>query len=284
MTTGDGYNWIDRLIENKYAHKSIKDVWVAALSATAGFMVERRKLDQNPFLRLKVREDKSNVAAGEAQQPQPPRKGFTPEEAKLILTATFATPSHLVSVEMRAARRWLPWLCAYSGARVNELTSLHPDDIAPLTKGISCMMIKPSLEKTAQWRVVPIHSHVLEQDFMDYVQERKKLNKPLFYDPDRSRGDKSSRRAAGSPHFSMHLIRFTMGDHILDETDLPPGTTSLMIGHEIAGDRRNELDRVGQTGKRWYFQAQRIPEKTKAMEAWSEALLAAFKKAGGIYP
>lgn len=88
----------------------------------------------------------------------------------------------------------------------------------------------------------------------------------------------------GIPHFSMHILRSTMGDYILDETDLPPGTASLMIGHEIAGDRRNELDRVGQTGKRWYFQAQRIPEKTRAMEAWSEALLAAFKKAGGIYP
>jgi hypothetical protein len=88
----------------------------------------------------------------------------------------------------------------------------------------------------------------------------------------------------GVPHFSMHLIRSTMGDWILEETPLPPGTASLMIGHEIAGDRRNALDRVGQTGKRWYFQAQRIPEKTAAMALWSEALLAAFKKAGGIYP
>ncbi|HVX74908.1 MAG TPA: hypothetical protein VHB49_02195 [Bradyrhizobium sp.] len=60
---------------------------------------------------------------------------------------------------------------------------------------------------------------------------------------------------------------------ILEETDLPPGTASLMIGHEIAGNRRNELDRVGQTGKRWYFQTQRIPEKTAL---WSEALLKAF--------
>jgi hypothetical protein len=56
MTTADGYEWADHLIEKEYAHKSIKDVWLAALSATAGFMVERRKLDQNPFLRLKVRE------------------------------------------------------------------------------------------------------------------------------------------------------------------------------------------------------------------------------------
>ena len=57
-----------------------------------------------------------------------------------------------------------------------------------------------------------------------------------------------------------------------------------MIGHEIPGDRKNELDRVGQTGRRWYFQAQRIPEKTAAMHRWSEALLKAFFDAGGIYP
>jgi hypothetical protein len=57
-----------------------------------------------------------------------------------------------------------------------------------------------------------------------------------------------------------------------------------MIGHEIAGDRRNELDQIGRTGKRWYFRAQRIPEKTAAMTLWSDALLKAFFAAGGIYP
>jgi hypothetical protein len=30
--------------------------------------------------------------------------------------------------------------------------------------------------------------------------------------------------------------------------------------------------------------AQRIPQKTEAMAIWSEALLKAFKAAGGIYP
>jgi hypothetical protein len=88
----------------------------------------------------------------------------------------------------------------------------------------------------------------------------------------------------GIPEFSMHTIRSTMGDYILDETDLPPGVASLMIAHEIAGDHKSELDRVGETGRRWYFQAQRIPEKIKAMEQWSEALLEAFLDAGGIYP
>jgi hypothetical protein len=78
-----------------------------------------------------------------------------------------ASPSHLISVEMAAAKRWLPWLCAYSGARVNELTSLHPSDISHGLKNIHCMFIKPSLEKTAQWRVVPTHSDVIAQDFLE---------------------------------------------------------------------------------------------------------------------
>jgi hypothetical protein len=56
------------------------------------------------------------------------------------------------------------------------------------------MVIRPSLEKTAQWRVVPIHSHVIAQGFLEYVDERRKLNKPLFYDPDRSRGGKPGNR------------------------------------------------------------------------------------------
>ncbi|MCK1621767.1 hypothetical protein IVA98_00530 [Bradyrhizobium sp. 160] len=88
----------------------------------------------------------------------------------------------------------------------------------------------------------------------------------------------------GIPPFSMHIIRSTLGDFILDHTNLPPGTASLVIGHEIAGDRRDELDRVGRTGKRWYFQAQRIPEKTAAMKDWSDALLKAYFAAGGRYP
>jgi hypothetical protein len=92
---------------------------------------------------------------------------------------------------------WLPWLCAYSGARVNELTSLYPGDISAGPDGIWCMVIKPSLEKTEQWRLVPIHSHIIDQkDFLKYVEEREKLNKPLFYDPVRSRGGKP-----GNPQF-----------------------------------------------------------------------------------
>jgi hypothetical protein len=45
------------------------------------------------------------------RQKQPATLG----QARTILMATLATPSRLKSPEMRAARRWVTWLCTYSG-------------------------------------------------------------------------------------------------------------------------------------------------------------------------
>jgi hypothetical protein len=143
MTTDDGYSWMDHLTEQGFAKKSIRDVWIASLSATAGFMVERRKLAQNPFRGIKVRDVKEGRPDDE--------KGFTGEQAKIILTATLAGRSHLISRETYAARRWAPWLCAYSGARVSEITSLWPADVVKLD-GIWCVIIQPELEKTEKHR------------------------------------------------------------------------------------------------------------------------------------
>jgi hypothetical protein len=86
------------------------------------------------------------------------------------------------------------------------------------------------------------------------------------------------------PHFSMHIIRSTMGDFLADDTELPAGTASLMINHALPGDEAAELGKLSRTTRRYYVQAQRIAQKIEAMALWSEALLAAFKDAGGLYP
>ncbi len=41
-------------------------------------------------------------------------KGFDGDEAAKILAATQGPFSHLISVEMKAARRWLPWIALYA--------------------------------------------------------------------------------------------------------------------------------------------------------------------------
>jgi len=57
----------------------------------------------NPFAGIKIRGVKQGKADDE--------KAFTDAQARTILTATLATPSHLISAETRAARRWVPWMC-----------------------------------------------------------------------------------------------------------------------------------------------------------------------------
>jgi site-specific recombinase XerD len=185
MTTDDGYRWVDHLVERGVAKKSVRDVWIASLKATAGFMVERRKLTENPFAGIRIRGVKATKESN--------KKGFSDAQAKLILEATPATPSHLSTPETQAARRWVPWICAYTGARVNEITSLLPSDIRqdPET-GTWCFYLRPEMTKGDYERVVPVHSHLIAQKFLDYVARRRKARLPLFYDPARARGSENA--------------------------------------------------------------------------------------------
>ena len=185
MTTDQGYLWLDHLVDQGVTKKSIRDVWIASLKATAGFMVERRKLDKNPFAGIRVRGAKATKDSN--------KKGFTDDQAKNILEATLATPSHLTTPETRAARRWVPWICAYTGARVNEITSLLPSDIRqdPET-GIWCIYLRPEMTKGDYERVVPVHSHLIDQKLLVHVEQRRKARLPLFYDPKRARGGENA--------------------------------------------------------------------------------------------
>jgi integrase len=86
-----------------------------------------------------------------------------------------------------AAKRWVPWLCAYSGARVGELTQLRVQDIEQRACG-PVLRITPDAGtvKTGKARTVPIHPHLVEMGLLDYVEAVKsRLGKqgPLFFRP-----------------------------------------------------------------------------------------------------
>jgi integrase len=86
-----------------------------------------------------------------------------------------------------AAKRRVPWLCAYSGARVGELTQLRVQDIEQRACG-PVLRITPDAGtvKTGKARTVPIHPHLVEMGLLDYVEAVKsRLGKqgPLFFRP-----------------------------------------------------------------------------------------------------
>ena len=70
-------------------------------------------------------------------------------------------------------------MMAYSGARCQEITQLRKEDII-FEDGITAMLLSPEAGtmKTKQGRRVPLHEHIIEQGFLDFVKVRR--NGPLF--------------------------------------------------------------------------------------------------------
>ena len=132
----------------------------------------------------------ANVASGIVVRV--PRKAklrerdFTAEEANAILAATLKPPTNRLSEGHALARRWIPWLCAYTGARVNEFSQMRGKDVQEV-EGIWTVRITPEAGtvKAKEARTIPLHRHLIEQGFVDMALAHGPG--PLFYDPERQR-------------------------------------------------------------------------------------------------
>jgi integrase len=180
ITPADLVAWKDDLLEEGMSNITVRDVYIAATKATLQFAVDQRQLPANPAKDVRVRVPKK-VKERE--------KGFDGKEAATILAATLRPFSHLISKEMKAARRWVPWICAYTGARVNEITPVTGASFAK-RDGIWVIRIRGADAKTRSYREVPLHGHLIEMGLLAYAKSCGA--KPLFYDPGRSRGGKDS--------------------------------------------------------------------------------------------
>ncbi|MCY1644764.1 site-specific integrase [Methylorubrum sp. SL192] len=170
-------DWVDALATEGRGDKTIRDVYLASAKALFGWMQGKRKIAVNPCAGLRVK-----VIEGPVLR----ERFFTEAEISTILEASLASQRGRLSAEHAAARRWVPWLCAYSGARVGEVTQLRREDIR-FEDGVRYFRITPEAGtvKTKRFRDVPIHSHLIEMGFLDYVETR---SKELFFDKARGRG------------------------------------------------------------------------------------------------
>jgi integrase len=180
IARSDVLAWKDALLAGGMSNITARDVYLAGVKATLQYALDQGVLTENAATGVKVRVKR---ALHERE------KGFELGEATTILTKTLRPPSEKISVEMAAARRWVPWICAYSGARVNEITPLTGRDFV-VRDGVPMMRIRAETNKTRKFRLVPLHGHLIEQGLLDYVKSRG--IRPLFYDPARSRGGRDA--------------------------------------------------------------------------------------------
>lgn len=163
LTADDLIAWKGSLIESGLSPKTIRDAMLAAIRAILQWAVNNRRLASNPAERIVI-----DVKT----KPSDSRRSFTDAEAAIVLKAALA--------ETDPVRRWVPWLCAYSGARVAEICQLRVEDVVRIDS-IWCMKIDPEagpLKTRSSERAVPLHPALIESGFLTFVATVK--SGPLF--------------------------------------------------------------------------------------------------------
>ena len=141
--------------------KTVKDSDIAGLKSVLGWAVANRRIASNPA-------EGVTIKVGKRQKLR--EKGFTDAEAKALLKAASESRPGNDRPTTAAAKRWVPWLMAYSGARVGEIAQLRKEDV--VKEGDDWVMnITPEAGtvKTNEARRVVIHPHVIEQGFAAFV-------------------------------------------------------------------------------------------------------------------
>lgn len=176
ISTKDVEDWIAHLKElrkkdgeRKINNLRIKDGYFAALRAVFNMARKKKKIQENPCDGI-VPDKKPLVPKRE--------KDLRDSEVYAILKASLAPQNH-VSDDVVNTRRWVPWLLAYTGARVAEITRLESKHIIK-EAGVWGIDIQQS--KNGRPRIVPIHRHLIEdKEFLKFLDSRK--GRPLFFDP-----------------------------------------------------------------------------------------------------
>jgi integrase len=141
--------------------KTVKDSDLAALKAVFGWAVVNRLLPTNPAEGITIKLGKPKRSRS---------KGFTGEEAEAILKAAWRHERGQENAKTYAAKRWVPWLQAYTGSRVGEMAQLRKQDLRR-EGGTWVLTVTPEAGtvKSGAAREIPLHTHLVELGFPAFV-------------------------------------------------------------------------------------------------------------------
>lgn len=164
--------WIRGLVSAARSARTVRRTWISASKAVFGWAFEHKIIPRNPFKDVKITVPK--------QIKHRETKSFLSQEYRTILKASLAITD--TSKPIEAAKRWMPWLLAYTGARPGEIAQLRKEDVIE-RDGVHALRITPDAGSTKnnQVRVVPLHEHLVAQGLLTFVEGH--ADGPLFYKP-----------------------------------------------------------------------------------------------------
>lgn len=163
ITPDDIVRFKDHRLET-VAPKTVKDSDLAGLKTIFGWAVSNKKLPSNPAQGITIKVGKPRKLRS---------KGFTDAEATALLEAANSYRAGSSELPQTAAgKRWIPWVLAYTGARVGEIAQLRKQDVR-LEGDIWVLRITPEAGtvKTDEAREVVLHSHLVDLGFPAFVIE-----------------------------------------------------------------------------------------------------------------
>lgn len=193
--------------------------------------------DANIFDGLIIRQAKKNEHR---------RTAFTPEQINRMYWELTTFPAH------KEYQKWGPLLGIFTGARLNEIAQLKPENIRQID-GIWCLdindqSVEQHLKTQAAKRVIPVHSKLIELGFLGYVDAarnsgRSRLLHELTYDKNNGYGRNLGRwfnekfltkLGFNDGTLVFHCLRHTMVTELL-RADVPDGIAKAIVGHAQDG-------------------------------------------------
>ena len=185
-------DWRDHLLKSGKAPKTVSDSYLAAIRAILRWAFDNDRLPSN---------EAENVRQEVPKTQRTRERGYTDTEAEVVLNASLnyrspvaANAANRESGPIAAAKRWLPILGAFTGARPTELAQLRKQDIRN-EDGRWIIRISPDAGtvKAGGYRDVPLHPQLVDLGFASFVHGAK--DGPLFHNATEPTGYVKAARA-----------------------------------------------------------------------------------------
>jgi integrase len=175
ITPEEAQDWCNGLVGPGRSAGTVNVVWIGSARRVFGWALRQKLIPRNPFKDVVKLTVPRKIRTREG-------KAFNSDEIKIILRAASSITDP--NTKAQAARRWVPWLCAYTGARAGEITQLRGVDVLE-QDGVHAIRITPEAGtvKTRQPLTVPLHEHLIEQGFLEFAKSGG--SGPLFYNEDK---------------------------------------------------------------------------------------------------
>lgn len=190
-TPKDASDWKAKRLQDGIAPRSVTTE-IDGLKAVLNWAASNHKIERNPFAGIRAVPDKDDAKS---------RRSTTEDETIKILYHVRAA---------QGARKWIPWLAAFTGARVTEVGQLYASDIRSIGDvfyiDVNRDTSDKSLKTAGSKRNIPLHAQLLEEGFLEFVATRE--GGPLFPE---LKLDKHGKRARASSSLMEKIVRGELG-------------------------------------------------------------------------